>query len=136
MCFSARCINCVPRQGNPNGLPVLLTQCEQDVESLPRLLPLGLEVLVNARKVRSDFLDLQATVVWPKFTELPKYKLKPSKLDADHAKFHTLCRFKKMTPICINGKSVVVSVIEANVSRFGRNWVPQYLVSQSSGDIG
>ena len=43
-------------------------------------------------------------MVWPKFTEVPLYKLKPSKLDADEAKFHSLCsRLKKMTPICING---------------------------------
>ena len=49
-------------------------------------------------------IDLQATVVWPKFTEVPVYKLKPSKLDADESKFHSLCsRLKKMTPICING---------------------------------
>ena len=119
----------------PNGVPHLFVD-NKDSLDLKTLFPVGKEVLLNARKVKSDMIDLQATVVWPKKTEAPKYKLKPSKLDADHAKFHTLCRFKKMTPICINGKSVVVSVIETNVSRFGRNWVPEHLVSQSSGDIG
>ena len=49
-------------------------------------------------------IDLQATVVWPKFTEVPVYKLKPSKLEAAESKFHSLCsRLNKMTPICING---------------------------------
>ena len=91
------------RQGYPNGAPKLLTECDQGLE-LAQLFPLGLEVLINARRVRSDLIDLQATVVWPKFTEVPLYKLKPSKLDADEAKFHSLCsRLKKMTPICING---------------------------------
>ena len=81
----------------------MLTECDQGLE-LAQLFPLGLEVLINARRVRSDLIDLQATVVWPKFTEVPLYKLKPSKLDADEAKFHSLCsRLKKMTPICING---------------------------------
>ena len=80
-----------------------MTESGEGLE-LSQLFPPGVEVLINARRIRSDLIDLQATVVWPKFTEVPVYKLKPSKLDTDEAKFHRLCsRLKKMTPICING---------------------------------
>ena len=77
---------------------------------LHKLFPLGQEVLVNARKVRSDLVSLQATVVWPKFTEIPNYKLKPSKLDEDLAHFHRECRVDKLVPVCVNGLPPVGSL--------------------------
>ena len=77
---------------------------------LQKLFPLGQEVLVNARKVRSDLVSLQATVVWPKFTEIPIYKLKPSKLDEDLAFFQHECTVDKLVPICVNGLPPVGSL--------------------------
>ena len=77
---------------------------------LQKLFPLGQEVLVNARKVRTDLVSLQATVVWPKFTEIPTYKLKPSKLDEDLAFFQHECTVDKLVPICVNGLPPVGSL--------------------------
>ena len=77
---------------------------------LQKLFPLGQEVLVNARKVRSDLVSLQATVVWPKFTEIPIYKLKPSKLDEDLAYFHYACTVDKLVAVCVNGLPPVGSL--------------------------
>ena len=71
---------------------------------------MGQEVLVNARRVRFDQVELQATVVWPKFTEIPHYKLKPSKLNEDLVNFHQNCRLDKLVPICINGLPPVGSL--------------------------
>ena len=93
----------------PNGVPHLFVD-NKDSLDLKTLFPVGKEVLLNARKVKSDMIDLQATVVWPKKTEAPKYKLKPSKLDEDLKKFHDDCRLDKLVPICINGLPPVGSL--------------------------
>ena len=96
------------RKVDSNGPPLLYT----DSPTLPlqKLFPLGQEVLVNARKVRSDLVSLQATVVWPKFTEIPTYKLKPSKLDEDLAFFLHECTVDKLVPVCVNGLPPVGSL--------------------------
>ena len=74
------------------------------------MFPVGQEVLFNARKVQSHLLDMQATVVWPKFTEIPEYKIKWKNLDDEIVAFREVCKIEKLVPICINGLAPVGSL--------------------------
>ena len=62
MCIFVALKQIVKRKLDSNGPPVLYT--ETPTLPLQKLFPLGQEVLVNARKVRSDLVSLQATVVF------------------------------------------------------------------------
>ena len=55
-------------------------------------------------------MDLQATAVWPKFSEIPDYKIRIKILDEELHIFHEVCRMEKLTPICINGLAPVGSL--------------------------
>ena len=99
------------RAKDPNGPPILFVEkCKENCLDLQSLFPVGKEVFLNARRVKSDLVNLQATVIWPKYTEDPKYKLKPSKLDEDLHRFHRDCSREKLVPICINGLPPVGSL--------------------------
>ena len=99
------------RKEDSNGIPSLFVdKCQDWNLNLQTLFPIGMEVLINARRVRSDLVELQATVVWPKYTEIPNYKLKPSKLNEDLDNFHQDCRIDKLVPICLNGLPPVGSL--------------------------
>ena len=96
------------RKRDPNGPPK-----PYDVTgsvSVQALFPVGQEVLMNARKVESSMVDLQATAVWPKFTEIPDYKIKTRMMDEDLIKFHDVCKMDKLIPVCINGLAPVGSL--------------------------
>ena len=97
------------RKSDVNGPPILYVDSNLDT-SLQSLFPVGKEVMVNARRVRSHLVELQATVVWPKYTEIPQHKLKPSKLNEDMVSFHQNCRLDKLVPVCINGLPPVGSL--------------------------
>ena len=65
---------------------------------------------MNARKVESPLVDLQATAVWPKFTEIPDYKIRPKRLDDELGYFYDDCKVDKLVPLCINGLAPVGSL--------------------------
>ena len=107
--FSNNFITSDHRKNDPNGPPILFVSQQMDV-SLARLMPVGQEVLVNCRKVRSELVSLQATLVWPRYTETPACSLQADKLDSSLATFHQQCRLDKLVPVCINGLPPVGSL--------------------------
>jgi len=59
------------RKRDPNGPPKPYDTASR--LCLQTLFPVGQELLINARKVESEIVDMQATAVWPKYTEIPEY---------------------------------------------------------------
>ena len=74
------------------------------------MFPVGQEVLINARKVESDVVELQATAVWPKYTEIPEYEIQLCTLDEDLDSMREVCKVDNLVPICINGLAPVGSL--------------------------
>ena len=77
---------------------------------LQTLFPVGQELLVNTRKAESEVVDMQATAVWPKYTEIPDYEIRIEKLDEELEKMNEICQLKNLVPICINGLDPVGSL--------------------------
>ena len=89
------------RKRDPNGPPK-----PYDLGAgvpLQALFPVGQEVLMNARKVESEIVDMQATAVWPKFTEIPEYEIQLRKLDEDLSIMHEVCKVEEMVPVNLEG---------------------------------
>merc|ERR1719318_2475573 len=109
--FSAEQVWIPNRKLDPNGPPksYVLSSSSRSLP-LQTLFPVGQELLINARKVESTLVDLQATAAWPKFTELPDYKIRIKKLDEELESFHEVCNIEKLVPICINGLAPVGSL--------------------------
>jgi len=53
---------------------------------------------------------MQATAVWPKYTEVPEYELKINKLDEELQKMKEICLVENLVPVCINGLAPVGSM--------------------------
>merc|ERR1719318_208131 len=109
--FSAEQVWIPDRKLDPNGPPksYVLSSSSRSLP-LQTLFPVGQELLINARKVESPLVDLQATAVWPKFTELPDYKIRIKNLDEELENFHAVCNIEKLVPVCINGLAPVGSL--------------------------
>merc|ERR1719318_2109627 len=106
--FNANQVWMSDRKRDPNGPPK-----PYDLGNsvpLQELFPVGQEVLMNARKVESEIVDMQATAVWPKFTEIPKYEIQLSTLNEKLDIMHEVCKVEKMVPICLNGLAPVGSL--------------------------
>jgi len=107
--FSAEQVWVADRKRDPNGPPKKYVESRSS-NSLEAHFPVGQEVLMNARRVPSDLVDMQATAVWPKFTEIPRYKISSSKLNGELDKFHDVCKIDELVPVCINGLAPVGSL--------------------------